>query len=236
MEISPGVHNLWQRRGAHVQAYLLQHGDELILIDTLYDSDAHRILELLRQLGREPRNLKHIILTHAHRSHLGGLALLKQLSGAPVYAHEWESDLVSGDRAAQQVSWRPQPVFRTYPYQVANNLNLTRHPPCEVDHFIHQGDRIGPLEVLATPGHSPGHLAFYWPERRALFSGDAIVTWPRFELGWPGFLLNRRQHRASLRKMADLDTEVLCTGHGEPIRSGAAGTIRAALSQAEPLR
>lgn len=235
MEVIPGIHNLWQRKGARVHAYLLQHDGDLILIDTLYDSDAHRILELLRQIGRGPRDLKHIILTHAHRSHLGGLALLKQLSGAPVYAHEWESDLISGDRAAQQVSWRPQPAFRTYPYQVANNLNLTRHPPCEVDHFIHQGDRIGPLEVLATPGHSPGHLAFYWPDRRTLFSGDAIVTWPRFELGWPGFLLNRRQHRASLRKMAELDTEVLCTGHGEPIRSDAAARIRAALSQADPL-
>ncbi len=236
MEVVPGIHALWQQKGAYVRAYLLQHAGELILIDTLYDNDAHRILELLRQIGCTPSDLKHIILTHAHRSHLGGLALLKQLSGAPVYAHEWESDLISGDRAAQQVSWRPQPAFRTYPFQIANNLNLVHHPPCEVDHFIHQGDRIGPLDVLATPGHSPGHLAFYWPERRALFSGDAIVTWPHFELGWPGFLLNRRQHRASLRKMADLDTDVLCTGHGAPIQSGAAARIRTALSQAEPLR
>ncbi len=236
MEVITGIHSLGQRQGARVHAYLLEQGSDLILIDTLYDRDAHRILDLLAKLGRSPRDLKHIIMTHAHRSHLGGLAVLKQLSGAPVYAHEWESDLISGDRAAQPVSWRPQPAYRTYPYQIANNLNLARHPPCEVDCYIHQGDRIGPLEVLATPGHSPGHLAFYWPDRKVLFSGDAIVMWPHFELGWPGFLLNRRQHRASLHKMAELDAEVLCTGHGEPISSGAAARIRTALSQAERLR
>jgi glyoxylase-like metal-dependent hydrolase (beta-lactamase superfamily II) len=232
MEVAPGIYSLWQKKGANVHAYLLDDGKELTLIDTLYDNNAGRILDLLKQLGRQPSDIKHLIMTHAHRSHLGGLALLKQLSGAPVYSHEWEADLISGDRAAQQVSWRPQPVYRTYIYQFANNINITHHTPCEVDCYIHEGDRIGPLHVMHTPGHSVGHLAFWWPERRALFSGDAIVTWPKFELGWPGFLLNKRQHKQSLRKMAELDTEVLCTGHGEPLVSGAAQRIRAALPTA----
>jgi glyoxylase-like metal-dependent hydrolase (beta-lactamase superfamily II) len=231
MQVAPGVFSLWQRKGAYVHAYLIDAPDGLILIDTLFDSDAKRVLKLIEKNGRSVRDLKHIIMTHAHRSHLGGLALLKELSGATVYSHEWESDLITGDRAAQQVSWRPQPSYRTYLFQLGNNLNLTHHPPCEVDQFIHQGDQIGPLQVIHSPGHSPGHLTFYWPQRRALFSGDAIVTWPRFELGWPGFLLNRRQHRASLRKLAEYDTEVLCTGHGEPLTSGAAQRIRAALPE-----
>jgi glyoxylase-like metal-dependent hydrolase (beta-lactamase superfamily II) len=231
VEVAPGIYSLWQKMGAYVRAYLIDTPDGLLLIDTLYDTDARQIFALIKWLGYSPADLRHIILTHAHRSHLGGLRVLQESSGAPVYAHEWESDLISGDRAAQQVSWRPQPAFRTYVYQVANNLHLTRHPPVNVDHFIHEGDRIGPLQVLHTPGHSPGHLAFYWPERRALFTGDAIVTWPRFELGWPGFLLNKRAHQQSLRRMAELDVEVLCTGHGEPVLSGAASRVRAALPQ-----
>ena len=229
MEVVPGIHSLWQKKGAYVHAYLIDAPEGLLLIDTLFNTDAAQILALIKQLGRNPQDLRHIIMTHAHRSHLGGLALLKELSGAPVYAHEWESDLISGDRAAQQVSWRPQPAYRTYIYQLGNNLNLTRHPPVNVDCFIHEGDRVGPLHVMHTPGHSPGHLAFYWPERRAMFTGDAIVTWPRFELGWPGFLLNRRAHQQSLRRMAEVDAEVLCTGHGEPITSGAAARVRQAL-------
>lgn len=231
MEVVPGIYSLWQRKGAYVHAYLIDTGEGLLLIDTLFDNDAARILSLIEQIGRTPKDLRHIIMTHAHRSHLGGLARLKELSGAPVYAHEWESDLISGDRAAQQVSWRPQPAYRTYIYQLGNNLNLTRHPPATVDCYIHEGDRMGPLHVMHTPGHSPGHLAFYWPERRALFTGDAIVTWPHFELGWPGFLLNKRAHEQSLRKMAELDAEVLCTGHGEPVTSGGAERVRAALPE-----
>src|SRR5512139_2115398 len=177
MEIAPGIYSLWQQKGAYVHAYLLDDGKELTLIDTLYDTDAGRILDQIAQIGKTVKDLKRIIMTHSHRSHLGGLALLKELSGAPVYAHEWEADLISGDRAAQQVSWRPQPAYRTYVYQVANNLNLARHPPANVDCCVHEGDQIGPLHVMHTPGHSPGHLAFYWPEQKALFTGDAIVTW-----------------------------------------------------------
>lgn len=229
MEVVPGIHSLWQKKGAQVHAYLIEATEGLLLIDTLYDTDAAQILGLLKHLGRSPQEIRHIIMTHAHRSHLGGLALLQELSGAPVYAHEWESDLISGDRAAQQVSWRPQPAFRTYIYQLGNNLNLTRHPPAQVDCFVHEGDAIGPLQVLATPGHSPGHLAFYWAERRVLFTGDAIVNWPRFELGWPGFLLNKRAHRQSLLKMAALDAATLCTGHGAPIAAGGAAMVRNAL-------
>lgn len=128
MQVAPDIFSLGQRQGAYVHAYLLETPDGLILIDTLFDTDGKRILQLLEKNGHAVGDLKHIIMTHAHRSHLGGLALLKDLSGATVYSHEWEADLVSGDRAAQQVSWRPQPSFRTYPFQLANNLNLTRHP------------------------------------------------------------------------------------------------------------
>ena len=86
------------------------------------------------------------------------------------------------------------------------------------------------MRVVHAPGHSPGHLAFYWQERRALIAGDAICTWPTFQLGWPGFLLNPKQHRVSLRRLAEFDSEVLCVGHGEPLGSGAAARIRAALT------
>jgi glyoxylase-like metal-dependent hydrolase (beta-lactamase superfamily II) len=72
-------------------------------------------------------------------------------------------------------------------------------------------------------------LAFWWAEKKALFVGDAIVTWPRFELGWRGFLLNPTLHRQSVRRLAEFDAEVMCTGHGDPIRAGAAYKIRAAL-------
>jgi glyoxylase-like metal-dependent hydrolase (beta-lactamase superfamily II) len=85
---------------------------------------------------------------------------------------------------------------------------------------------VGPVRVIHTPGHSPGHLAFYWPERRVLFAGDAIATHPIFAPGWPAFTLNPVQHRASLERMAKLDVDVLAIGHGDPITEGAAERLR----------
>jgi glyoxylase-like metal-dependent hydrolase (beta-lactamase superfamily II) len=82
MEIAPGVYSMDQSKGGHVHAFLLDDGTELTLIDTLFDTDARRIIDRIEAIGRSHGNLKHIVLTHAHRSHLGGLATLKRLSGA----------------------------------------------------------------------------------------------------------------------------------------------------------
>ncbi len=233
MEAAAGIYSLGGRKGARVRAFLIDAGDELLLIDTLFDADARPILGQIEALGRPVTDLKHIIMTHGHRSHLGGLARLAELSGAPVYSHEWEADIIAGQRAAQPVSWLPHRPLQSYIFQIGNNLNIAKHPPRLVDRYIHDGDRIGPLQVVHTPGHSPGHLAFYWEEKRALFAGDAIVTWPYFELGWRGFLLNPTQHRASIRRLAGLEADVLLSGHGDPIRSGAGKMIRDALDRGE---
>jgi glyoxylase-like metal-dependent hydrolase (beta-lactamase superfamily II) len=231
MEVAPGIYSLGQKQGGRVHAYLLDDGEGVTVVDTLMAADAHLILEELARIGRAPGDIKHLIQTHAHRSHLGGLARLRELSGAPVYAHEWEADIISADRVAQPVSSRPYNPVRTWPLQIGLNLNVSKHPPVKVDQYIHDGDRIGPLTVVYSPGHSPGHLAFYWPERRLLIAGDAVCTWPSFMLGWRGFLLNVKQHRESVRRLADLDTEILCVGHGEPLATGGAERIRAALPE-----
>jgi glyoxylase-like metal-dependent hydrolase (beta-lactamase superfamily II) len=229
MEAAPGVYSLSQRQGGNVHAFVLDDGNGLTLVDTLFDGDAKRILAQIQAIGKTPQDVRRIIVTHAHRSHLGGLARLKALTGAPVYAHEWEADIISGDRKPQPVSSLPHPPYRTYPLQIGLNLDIARHDPVVVDEYVHEGDQLGPLRVIFAPGHSPGHLAFYWPERRVLIAGDAICTWPTFRLGWKGFLLNPKQHQASLRRLAELDAEVLCVGHGDPLVSGAAARIRAAL-------
>jgi glyoxylase-like metal-dependent hydrolase (beta-lactamase superfamily II) len=229
LEIAPGVHSLRQQKGGHVHAFLIDDGQSFTLIDTLFDTDGGLVLETIRRLGRSVSDLKHVVVTHGHRSHLGGLAALKHLSGAAVYAHEWEADIIAGQRKAQGVGFLPgHPLgtwLQTYPLQLGLNLGLAPHPPCPVDHLVSDGDIIGSLRVLHTPGHSPGHLSFHWPERGVLFAGDAIATWPELGPGWPAFNLNPQQHRVSLSRMANLDARVVAVGHGEPLTSASSELI-----------
>ena len=72
MRVAPGVYSIGQKKGGRVHAYLFDHGGELTLVDTLFDTDARPVLDCIRRIGRSPGDLKHIAMTHAHRSHLGG--------------------------------------------------------------------------------------------------------------------------------------------------------------------
>jgi glyoxylase-like metal-dependent hydrolase (beta-lactamase superfamily II) len=231
-ELAEGVWGLEQRKGGHVYSFLLDDGSSLTLVDTLYDTDGARILAQIETIGRRPEDLKSIVVTHAHRSHLGGVQALHARTGARVYAHEWEADIVRGERIAQQVSIIPKQPLRAYfPFQFGAALGLGRHPPVDVHDYVHEGDRIGPLHVIHAPGHTPGHLAFHWPERRLLIAGDAVVTWPRLEAGWPAFRLNPKQHEATLTRMAELEVETVGVGHGDPIRTGADRVLRSLLDR-----
>ena len=133
IELAPGVHALGHGAGGHVRAFLIDHGGELTLVDTLFEGDARLVLEAIHALGRTPSDLKRIAITHGHRSHLGGVAALKRASGATVYAHPWEADIVGGERRAQPVTLLPRQSLRLLPFQIGLRLNRPRHTPCPVD-------------------------------------------------------------------------------------------------------
>ena len=227
IELAPGIHRLGHGAGGRVSAFLVEDGGELSLVDTLFEGDARLVLEAIRGVGKSVTDLKRIAVTHGHRSHLGGLAALKQASGATIYAHAWEADIVSGDRRAQPVTLLPKQSLRLIPFQLGLRLNRPKHVPCPVDEALDDGDTFGPLQVVHAPGHSPGHLAFWWPERSFLIAGDAIATWPSLCAGWTAFTLNRPQHAVSLRRMAALDARIVGVGHGEPITENAADRVHA---------
>ena len=89
----------------------------------------------------------------------------------------------------------PQKPLRLYPYQFGFVLRVKVPPPLEPDHILKDGDHVGPLQVMHTPGHSRGSLSFWWPERRVLIVGDAVATWPSVMLGWPQINMDERQNR-----------------------------------------
>jgi glyoxylase-like metal-dependent hydrolase (beta-lactamase superfamily II) len=219
MQIASGVHSIGPGPGGYTQggyshAYLV---DELTLVDTLWETTGDAVIRYLWRIQRPPTDVKRIVLTHAHRSHLGGLAALKELTGARVLAHAAEAPIIEGRMRAHSVSFWPLRPVSLLPFRLGAFLGVPKHVPCVVDETLEDGDTVGPLQAIHTPGHTPGHVAFHWPERRTLIAGDAVATWPRFGPGWPGFNLDEEQYRISLDRLIDLEPEVVGTGHGEPV-------------------
>ncbi len=99
----------------------------------------------------------------------------------------------------------------------------------EIDGELRAGERVGPLTVVAVPGKSPGEVAFYWPERRLLIVGDAVIGNPP---GACSFLREKvmddpARLRASVRDLLALDFDVLLVGDGTSILAGAKASMRA---------
>jgi glyoxylase-like metal-dependent hydrolase (beta-lactamase superfamily II) len=230
MQIVPGLHSLGDTSGGYVRSFLLDDGNGLTLIDTLLDKTGTLVLDELKKLGKKPQDVKRIILTHAHQSHLGGLSALKAATGARVYSHDWEAPIIQGKKKVQvppTTTLVPQKPLKIYKYQVAFVLGLRMPSPCDVDENLKDGDHVGPLTVMHAPGHTPGSLAFYWPEKKALIAGDIVSTWPEVALGWPQITLDNKQNRDSVGKLTDMvHAEILCVGHGQPVTSGAAAVMK----------
>jgi glyoxylase-like metal-dependent hydrolase (beta-lactamase superfamily II) len=220
-EIEEGLHTIGPLKhglsvGGYSRAYLFEEGDQLTLVDTLYDDDAHLVVEYLWSIGRSPSELTNIVLTHSHRSHIGGAARLRELSGAPVSCHAAEAGVVEGHDSLPPVHWLPLRPLVLIPFRVLSHLHRPPHVPCVVDRTVTEGDAFGSLAVLYVPGHTPGSLALLW-RKRVLISADAVLTWPSFGPGWPGFNLDQIEFRRSLWRLVSMEPEIVCPGHGLPI-------------------
>ncbi|MEO7913109.1 MAG: MBL fold metallo-hydrolase [Roseiflexaceae bacterium] len=96
-----------------------------------------------------------------------------------------------------------------------------------IDHEIHDDDVLpiaGGLTAIHTPGHCAGHLAFLWPRQRVLFVMDACSNLPR--LGWSVGYEDIQVGKQSLERLAKLDFDIACFGHGKTIEHGAANRFR----------
>lgn len=211
----PTLHQV--RRFALVNAYLVEEHDGLTLVDTAMAA-RRQILAAAERLGRP---IVRIVLTHAHDDHVGSLDALKRtLPDAEVLISERDAPLIAGDLALR-------PGEPGAPGKVKGGFRGTKTRP---DRLLQAGDRVGSLEVVAAPGHTPGQIALLDTRDRALLCADAFATVGRVvttaERYWrfplPGAATwNRELEIASAKALAALRPSLLAPGHGRVVQDPA---------------
>ncbi|QEH39096.1 Metallo-beta-lactamase L1 precursor [Aquisphaera giovannonii] len=220
MEAKQVVPGVWQLPITFVNAFLLDTGDGLALIDTGIAGAAPRILEAMRGIGRQPGDLRHILVTHCHADHAGSLADMKRLTGAPATMHPIDAAMTRRGQAMRPLTQAPGLINALVCRFLVGSAPTTVEP-AEVEHEAGDGATLpGGIRAIHVPGHCAGQLAFLWPERGGvLFAADAAAN--AFGLSLSPMYEDIGEGRRSLAKLSALDFEVACFGHGKPILSGA---------------
>ncbi len=220
MEIVEGVHLVDGVRSSN--CYLLA-GRALALVDTGWPGHAGAVLRYIRRLGREPQDLRYILFTHGHPDHTGSAMTLRRLTGARALAHA--ADTRHSPRHGLWASYVSQPfAFR-------RSVPLFCQVP--VDAALADGDCLDVLDglrVYHTPGHTPGSVCLHLERRGVLFTGDTVLTYSSGcsrSMGFPGY--DATSYRRSLRRIAALDFDVACGGHGSPLVGKASEALKLAL-------
>ncbi len=225
MQVSSRVYQFSGPLGTGVMGsnvYLLV-GDGMTLVDTGFRGRAGGVLSEIRRLGYSPSDVERIIVTHHHADHAGSLAALKAATGASVFAHAADAPFIDGKRPQPGPS-RPRWLGRA----AAPLRRLWSTAPAVVDAVVDEGDELPEAcgaRVLHTPGHTPGSICLFLAQEGVVIVGDVLVHRFGLRLPTPLFTVDIPLEIESVGRLAGLDFDVMCFGHGRPIARNARAIV-----------
>ena len=179
-------------------SYIIR-GDLTALIDVGHLKHLGRLLAAMEEDGFTPGDLNLIMSTHCHPDHFEGVSQFVESEVAMAMHQEEERYLKAHGETLYQMMGITSPRFRADFYLREGTLKLGK-----ID-----------LEVYHTPGHSPGSICFYWPQKKVLISGDVVFSGGVGRTDFPGGDANQLKH--SIQRLSQLDIEAFLPGHGEII-------------------
>lgn len=223
--LQPVLPGLYQVRTRGSRAYLVVDGEDITLIDTGSPGSGARILQAVEELGRSPEDIKHILITHFHIDHVGGLPEIQNWVSAKTGVHLAEAPHVESNEPLPNPFMHPLLARICEPYLHRNDPGAAR-----VDVQLRDGDELpalGGMRIVHAPGHTAGSISIHFPNRGVLLVGDAMqYKFGRLMLPSRLFTQDMAEASGSIRKLADLDFETLCFSHFRPILTGADQRVR----------
>ena len=219
--VAPGVHEIQLLR---VKAHAILEDDGITLIDAGYAGSLPRIERALAGLGKTVSDVRRLVCTHGHPDHAGGARALADL-GVEVCIHP--ADAANLEIAFRDVVRRPS----------RGRIFAAMTPPLPAFTPLADGERLpvlGGLEVIHTPGHTPGSVCLFAPTNGLLFVGDVLQRrFGRVSFASGLYSDDPVTARASVQRLARLRVKTIVFAHYPALVEDAAETLAALTRQAE---
>ena len=223
MEIIKGLHAI--DNTGFVNVYLLVEEKGLTIVDAGMPGYAQRIVDYAVNLGYKTSDIKTIALTHADLDHSGSARQLKELTGARIAIGVLDAPRVEGKmelKALRSLSARALGLMSKF----------ERFETFEPDILLKDGDRLGSLSVIETPGHTDGSICLY-RERAFMFVGDTLRGDDDGGVQPASDAMTYDMQKAweSIKKLSHFECDIMLPGHGKPVMPDASTKVRELLQK-----